>query len=76
MGRVVFSGPERRLLEVNTDDEEGRELYRAEWEKRRRKLRDLANRLGITLIALRTDEDVHRTLIKGLQRRARIRVLR
>ncbi len=76
MGRVVFSGPERGLLEVNTDDDEGREMYRNEWERRRRKLRDLANRLGITFIALRTDEDVHRTLIKGLQRRARMRVLR
>jgi uncharacterized protein (DUF58 family) len=76
MGRVVFSGPEGRLLEVNTDDEEGQELYRTDWQRRRRKLHDLANRMGFTMIALRTDEDVHRSLMRGLQRRVKMRVLR
>jgi uncharacterized protein (DUF58 family) len=76
MGTVVFSSPEGRLMEVNTDDEEGRNAYRAQWERRRRKLRELANRMGIALIAIRTDDDVHRSLTEGLQRRTQVRVLR
>ena len=76
MGTVVFSSPDGRLMEVNTDDDPGRNAYRAQWERRRQKLRDLANRMGIALIEIRTDEDVHLGLTEGLRRRAQVRVLR
>lgn len=76
MGRVIFSAPDGRLLEVDTDDEAGRQAYRADWERRRDALRAMASRLGVALVPLRTDEDVHRSLMQGLRRRARARVLR
>jgi uncharacterized protein (DUF58 family) len=76
MGRVIFTGPDGELLELDTDDEHGRQAYRAEWERRREFLRSMAHRLGITLIPLRTDEDVHRAMMDGLRRRVQMRVLR
>ncbi len=76
MGRVIFSAPDGELLELDTDDEHGRQAYRVEWERRREFLRNMAHRLGITLIPLRTDEDVHRAMMDGLRRRVQMRVLR
>jgi uncharacterized protein (DUF58 family) len=76
MGRVVFSGPNDELIEVDTNDQSGRETYREAWHYRRDKLRSIANRLGIALIPLRTNEDVHSSLTDGLMRRARTRVYR
>ncbi len=69
MGKVVFSGPDGRLLEVDTSDEEGRRRYREDWERRRGDLRRLAGRLGIPLLPIRTDVDVHRALTAGLRER-------
>ncbi len=74
MGSVIFSGPDGVLLEVDTDDDESRRTYREDWENRRHTLKDMANRLGITMFPLRTDRSVHQTLIKGLRRRVRTRV--
>jgi uncharacterized protein (DUF58 family) len=76
MGSVVFSGPDGGLLEVDTDDEESRHAYSDEWEARRQALKDMANRLGITLFPIRTDRSVHLTLINGLQKRAKLRIYR
>jgi uncharacterized protein (DUF58 family) len=76
MGSVVFSGPDGGLLEVDTDDVESRHAYRDEWEARRQALKDMANRLGITLFPIRTDRSVHLTLINGLQKRAKLRTYR
>lgn len=71
IGNVAFTGPDGQVVEVNTDDKQARKIYRNTWEERRRDLRNMANRLGITLISLSTDKSVHRTLMLGLQRRAR-----
>jgi uncharacterized protein (DUF58 family) len=69
MGQVVFEDAFGDLFEVNTDDEKGRQAYRAAWEHRRSELQKLAKRLGITLIPLKTNEDVHRTITLGLRQR-------
>ena len=68
MGQVLFDDGQGHLLAVETDDEAARARYRADWDARRDALRQLANRLGLLLMPLRTDEDVHRTLLAGLQR--------
>ncbi len=76
MGKVMFTGPDGRTLEVDTDEEQARQNYRDAWQERRQKLRNMAHRLGITLIPLSTNGDVHRSLMTGLRRRAGARVLR
>jgi uncharacterized protein (DUF58 family) len=76
MGKVMFTGPDGSTLEVDTDEEQARRAYRDSWEERRGKLRNMAHRLGITLIPLVTNEDVHRSMVRGLLRHAGRRVLR
>lgn len=76
MGKVMFTGPDGSTLEVDTDEGQARQAYRDAWQERRDKLRTMAQRLGITLIPLVTNEDVHRSLVRGLLRRAGARVLR
>ncbi len=71
MGSVTFTGANGELLEVNTDDPRGQQVYRETWEQRRDDLKGLCQRLSITLIPMRTDEEIHLTLIRGLQVRAR-----
>jgi uncharacterized protein (DUF58 family) len=71
IGNVAFAGSDGQVVEVNTDDIQAREIYRNTWEERRRDLRNMTNRLGITLISLGTEKSVHRSLMLGLQRRAR-----
>lgn len=69
MGRVIFSGADGARLELDTDNEEGRIIYRQQWETRRTHLQLICKRLGIHLLPVTTQEDVHRTLTLGLQRR-------
>ena len=69
MGKVLFRGADGRLIEVDTDDASGRRRYHERWDTRRRELTRLANRLGIPLLPVRTDEDVHKTLLLGLRAR-------
>lgn len=69
MGRVAFRTLSGELVEVDTDDPAGREAYAREWNDRRHGLVNMTNRLGIPMHPLRTDEDVHRALAEGLQRR-------
>lgn len=76
IGSVAFTGPDGSIMEINTDDESAQQAYRSAWEERRSQLRKMANRLGMTLIALRTEEDVHRSLMIGLQRRAKAQIHR
>lgn len=73
MGRVAFRTLSGELLEVDTDEPEGRAAYAGEWEGRRRELLNMTNRLGISLQPLRTNEDVHRALAEGLQRSRSVR---
>jgi len=70
MGPVIFSNAAGELLEVDTDNEAGRAAFREDWEQRREELRQLSYRLGVGLVPVSTDEDVHRSLIKGLQQYA------
>jgi uncharacterized protein (DUF58 family) len=73
MGHAVFRGPDGVMLEVDTDDVAGRQTYRERWVRRRESLITLANRLKIAVIPISTDHDVHLSLMKGLDRRARAR---
>jgi uncharacterized protein (DUF58 family) len=73
MGDVMFRGPDGELLSVNTADEAGRETYRRAWKKRREALVQIAHGSGCALIPLETTQDVHTTLMHGLQRRLRMR---
>ncbi|MEA3411919.1 MAG: DUF58 domain-containing protein [Pseudomonadota bacterium] len=73
MGRVAFRTLAGELMEVDTDDPAGRAAYASEWKDRRRELLNMTNRLGISFQPLRTDEDVHRALAEGLQRKSGMR---
>lgn len=71
MGSVTFNGPDGELIEVETDDSVGQSAYREAWEGRRKALNDLCQRLNIIVLPIRTDEDIHLTLMRNLQLRAR-----
>lgn len=73
MGDVMFRGPDGELLTVNTSDEAGRQHYRDAWKKRRETLVQIANGSGCALIPIDTTEDVHSALMRGLERRVRMR---
>ncbi len=70
LGHAMFRGPDGELLEVDTDDQAGRQAYLERWTKRRATITQLANRLGIALAPISTDRDVHLSLRDGLLRRA------
>jgi len=73
MGSVLFRAPDGELLAVDTAEPAGREAYRREWQQRRERLSQIASNAGCALIPLRTDQDVHRDLMRGLERRLRTR---
>ena len=73
LGRALFRDAEGRMVEIDTDDREGREAFYRHWEERRANLLKLASRLGVAVIPVQTDEDVHRSLMTGLALRARSR---
>lgn len=70
MGRVLFGTADGSRLEIDTDSEEGRQLYQTHWQKNRQTIETMAWRLGMDLIPVRTDEDVHNCLVQGLRKRA------
>jgi hypothetical protein len=61
------------MVEIDTDDAEGRRKFRERWEARRANLVMLANRLGVAVIPVQTSQDVHHSLMSGLALRARSR---
>jgi len=67
MGTVIFSNAAGELLEVDTGNAAGREAFREDWQQRREELQQLCYRLGIGLIPISTNKDVHRSLINGLR---------
>lgn len=71
MGRVQFHNADGRSVTIDTDNREGREAYRERWLLRRDALGHMARRLGIPVIPLPTNEDVHQSLVRGLRLRAR-----
>lgn len=73
MGRALFRGPNGEMIEVDTDNKAGREAYARNWLERRESLTKLANKLRVAIIPVDTDKDVHRSLMEGLERRARSR---
>jgi uncharacterized protein (DUF58 family) len=73
MGNVLFRAPDGELLSVDTAEPVGREAYRRNWEQRREHLIQIASNAGCALIPLPTDQDVHLSLMQGLQRRLRTR---
>ncbi len=73
MGNILFRAADGELLSVNTADKLGREAYRRAWQQRRDELTQLANGAGCALIPVLTNEDVHRSLMLGLERRMRMR---
>ena len=70
MGLVTFTGTDGALIEVDTDDPESRQSYRRAWEERRARLQSIAGRLHILLLPVRTDAEIHLSLIRGLEQRA------
>jgi uncharacterized protein (DUF58 family) len=67
IGPVIFSNAAGELLEVDTDNEAGRQAFREDWEQRREELQQMCYRLGMGLIPVSTNEEVHKTLISGLR---------
>jgi uncharacterized protein (DUF58 family) len=68
MGRVNFTSPDGDLVEIDTNNRQAREHYRSIWEKRREVLKLMTSRLGIPLMPVGTQEDIHKALARGLAR--------
>ncbi|MBK1701121.1 DUF58 domain-containing protein [Thiococcus pfennigii] len=75
MGPTTFAGTDGTLMEVDTDDPAARRAYRARWEARRALLQTMAHRLHILLLPVRTDQEIHLSLIRSLEQRARSRAV-
>jgi uncharacterized protein (DUF58 family) len=75
MGHATFSGTDGELIEIDTDNTAARKAYREAWEERRNALLSIVHRLGIFFLPVRTDDDIHKTLMRGLEERARWRTL-
>lgn len=73
MGQVLFRDANNEILSVDTSDEKGRQEYRETWERRRQSLGQMATAMGIALIPIQTNKDVHSALMEGLGRRLRMR---
>ncbi|MBK5963544.1 DUF58 domain-containing protein [Thiocystis minor] len=75
MGVTTFTGTDGALIEIDTDDPHAKRLYRQRWEERRERLQAMAHRLRIVLLPVRTDTEIHLTLIRDLEQRARSRAV-
>ncbi|EGV28030.1 protein of unknown function DUF58 [Thiorhodococcus drewsii AZ1] len=75
MGVATFTGTDGSLIEIDTDDAEAKARFRAAWEARREHLQAMAHRLHILLLPVRTDAEIHLTLIRNLEQRARSRAV-
>lgn len=75
MGVTTFSGSDGSLIEIDTDDEQARQRYLSAWQARRKRLQAMAHRLRIILLPVRTDTEIHLTLIRSLEQRARARAV-
>lgn len=76
IGQATFTDSEGNLVEIDTTDAKGRKLYREEWQRNRQTLTGVANRFGIPLIPVETDQDVHNSLTRGMRFSGRTRILR
>lgn len=75
MGVATFTSTDGTLIEIDTDDPQARQAYRDTWDERRDMLQAIAHRLGIILLPVRTDEEIHLSLIHNLEQRARSRAV-
>jgi uncharacterized protein (DUF58 family) len=75
MGPVTFAGSDGSLIEIDTDDDSAAEAYRAAWKRRRETLSAIAHRLNIILLPIRTDQEIHLSLIHSLEQRAKSRAV-
>lgn len=75
MGVTTFTGTDGTLIEIDTDDPQARQEYLETWKERRIILRAMAYRLGVPLLPVRTDEEIHLSLIHHLEQRARVRAV-
>lgn len=75
MGVTTFTGTDGQLMEIDTDDPQARLTYRETWEARRKMLQAMAYRLNLILLPIRTDKEIHLTLIHDLEHRARSRAV-
>jgi uncharacterized protein (DUF58 family) len=75
MGVTTFTGTDGTLIEIDTDDPQARQAYQEEWEERREMLQAMAYRLNVILLPIRTDEEIHLSLIHNLGHRARKRAV-
>ena len=75
MGVATFTGTDGTLIEVDTDDPKARQYYHDAWAERRELLQAIARRLHIVLLPVRTDQEIHLTLIHHLRQQARVKTL-
>jgi uncharacterized protein (DUF58 family) len=73
MGSVTFSATDGTLVEIDTDDSAAQQAYADAWHRRRETLRAITTRLNIILMPIRTDREIHLSLIHSLEQRARSR---
>jgi uncharacterized protein (DUF58 family) len=75
MGVATFTGTDGALIEIDTDDPQAQRSYRSAWQGRRDLLQAMAHRLHIILLPVRTDHEIHLSLIHALEQRAKARVV-
>ena len=75
MGSVTFRGTDGSLIEIDTADEAARRAFGEVWQRRRSALAAIARRLNLVLMPIRTDEEIHASLIRALEQRARSRAI-
>jgi uncharacterized protein (DUF58 family) len=75
MGTVTFTGSDGSLVEIDTDDGGAAREYEAAWQRRRETLKTMAHRMNIILLPVRTDQEIHLSLIHSLEQRARSRAI-
>jgi uncharacterized protein (DUF58 family) len=75
MGRITFTSSNGELIEIDTANTTAQNNYHIAWQTRRNAVLSLVHRLGIFMLPIRTDADIHKTLLRGLEERARWRTL-
>jgi len=75
MGLTTFTGTDGTLIEIDTDDPQARQEYLEGWREKRTMLRAMAYRLNIPMMPIRTDEEIHLSLIYHLEQRSRVRAV-
>ena len=75
MGLTTFTVTDGTLIEIDTDDPQARQEYLEGWREKRTMLRAMAYRLNIPMMPIRTDEEIHLSLIYHLEQRSRVRAV-